>query len=367
MTKGLDFDDVLIIPQFSNVESRTEPDVSSYIAQDMITQIPIIPANMDCIATLSMRDIFINNGGPFIHHRFVDLEDVKPGEFVTIGMRDCLSSEWKDRVCKITNDIGAELCIDIAHAHSKMVLNALKFIRSYNHTGKIIVSNIATGEAARDFCNEGASALKVGIGPGYSCTTRMVTGCGVPQITAIHWVSKVAKQFKVPVIADGGIKTSGDIAKAIAAGANIVMIGSLLAGTEEAGGRWFTQRVMASELGIDKVNHMIDIQKMIDLEESNPTIRPEYKRMFEKRQYPQDLYRQYWGQSSEDFQQEWYGGMKEGIVAEGETKYVPYSGSALDVVKKLLGGLKSSMTYVGAKTIKEFQKKAEFIEVNRIK
>jgi IMP dehydrogenase len=161
----------------------------------------------------------------------------------------------------------------------------------------------------------------------------MVTGVGYPQLSAIEQCAKIARNFKIPIIADGGILNSGMVAKAIAAGANTVMVGYLLAGSDEAGGDW------------------CDIAGRLDKECTSS-----HEGIFR-------THRIYWGQSSEDFQNEWFGGLKEGTVPEGSTLYAPYSGPAIDTIKNLCGGLKSAFTYVGSKTIEEFQKKAEFVRV----
>jgi IMP dehydrogenase len=366
MRKGYGFDDVLIIPQFSNVGSRTEPDVKTWFCKDVTIGFPILVANMDVTASLEMRDIFISNGGGFIHHRFVNPKNVNPGEFITVGMRDYNESTWWKNVHQLC-DYGINICFDIAHAHCEHVLSAVRELKASGFGNKIIVGNIATSEAARDFCMAGVDALKVGIGPGFSCSTRLVTGVGYPQISAIMECSEVCKKFHVPVIADGGIASSAHVAKAIAAGASSVMVGSLFAGCDEAAGKW------CGEYGEPVTRCTCHGDPMSDENATNHNERfhvdinynkeyLEYAKVNNKH-----LHRIYWGQSSEDFQHTWLNGVKPGVVPEGFTTYVPYCGSALDVIKDLIGGLKSAMSYVGSKTISEFQRKAEFIETVNIK
>ena len=206
------------------------------------------------------------------------------------------------------------------------IINSLKEIKAKYPKLDVIAGNIATAEAAKALCEAGADAIKVGIGPGSICTTRIVSGVGVPQISAISDCAKEALKYKVKVIADGGIKYSGDIAKAIAAGANSVMIGSLLAGTDESPGEIFSYqgRQYKSYRGMGSLAAM---QK---------------------------------GSSDRYFQQ---GMAQDKLVPEGIEARVPYTGSIKDVIHQLLGGLRSSMGYVGAKDIKSFQKKAEFVEI----
>lgn len=218
------------------------------------------------------------------------------------------------------------IVLDSAHGHSKGIINSLKEIKAKYPKLDVIAGNIATAEAANALCEAGADAIKVGIGPGSICTTRIVSGVGVPQISAISDCAKEALKYKVKVIADGGIKYSGDIAKAIAAGANSVMIGSLLAGTDESPGEIFSYqgRQYKSYRGMGSLAAM---QK---------------------------------GSSDRYFQQ---GMAQDKLVPEGIEARVPYTGSIKDVIHQLLGGLRSSMGYVGAKDIKSFQKKAEFVEI----
>jgi len=189
---------------------------------------------------------------------------------------------------------------------------------------EVIAGNICTARAYHDLVNAGADAVKVGIGPGAVCTTRMVTGFGVPQFTAIRDCAEESSHFRVPVIADGGIKTSKDVALALAAGASTVMIVKLFALTDES----------AAEKAINS--------------QAKPGTCWQAK---------------YRGQASADFQNEFCGGLKEKTVAEGIDFWAPVSGPAQDLIDELLGGLRSAMTYGGARSIKELQRKAEFMEV----
>lgn len=230
-----------------------------------------------------------------------------------------------DRVKALVEAEVDVIVMDSAHGHSKGIIDTLKAIKAEFEVD-VIVGNVASAKAVKDLCEAGADAIKIGIGPGSICTTRIVSGVGVPQISAIDECAIEANKYGVPVIADGGIKYSGDIAKAIAAGASSVMIGSLLAGTDESPGELFTYqgRQYKSYRGMGSLGAM---QK---------------------------------GSSDRYFQE---GTAQDKLVPEGIEGRVPYVGSMKNVIHQLLGGLRSSMGYVGAPSIKDFQEKAEFVEI----
>jgi len=217
------------------------------------------------------------------------------------------------------------LVIDTAHGHSKAVVEMIREIRKNHPELPIMAGNIATGEAAETLIKAGANVLKVGVGPGSICTTRIVAGAGVPQLTAISNVSKVSKKYKVPIIADGGIKYSGDITKALAAGATAVMLGSLFAGTEESPGETvlFQGRSYKTYRGMGSIGAM--------------------------ERGGADRY----GQA----------GAKK-LVPEGIEGRVPHKGKLADMVYQLAGGLRSGMGYCGCKTISELQEKAFFVRIS---
>ncbi len=219
------------------------------------------------------------------------------------------------------------IIIDTAHGHSKMVSAAVREIKSINPDVQIIAGNVATAAATRALIDAGADGVKVGIGPGSICTTRIVAGVGVPQLTAVMESSKEAAKSGIPIIADGGLRTSGDVAKAIAAGASSVMVGSLLAGTEEAPGETFLYqgRSYKSYRGMGSVGAMAR------------------------------------GSADRYFQQDIKDQMK--LVPEGIEGQVPYKGPASDVIHQLVGGVKAAMGYTGAADIYDFQNKARFVRI----
>ncbi len=225
-------------------------------------------------------------------------------------------------------DAGADVVvIDTAHGHSSLVSDAVRRIkREYNHV-QIVAGNVATFEATRSLIDAGADAVKVGIGPGSICTTRMVAGVGVPQLTAIIDSVRAARDAGVPVIADGGIKLSGDLAKAIAAGASTAMLGSMFAGTEEAPGEviLYQGRSYKSYRGMGSVGAMTS------------------------------------GSADRYFQKEVRDSMK--LVPEGIEGQVPYKGPIAPVIHQLVGGLRAAMGYVGAPTVQAFQERARFVRI----
>jgi len=218
------------------------------------------------------------------------------------------------------------LCLDSSHGHSKGVIDGLRKLREAFPEVPIIAGNVATYLGAKDLIQAGASAVKVGIGPGSICTTRIVTGAGMPQITAVAEASRACREFGVPCIADGGIKYSGDLAKAIGAGADVVMIGSLFAGTEEAPGEtvFYQGRTFKTYRGMGSLGAMKDGSK--------------------------DRYFQEGKDSTK-------------LVPEGIEGQVPYKGKVADLVTQLTGGLRAGMGLVGGKDIPDFQKKASFVQI----
>ena len=218
------------------------------------------------------------------------------------------------------------LVLDSAHGHSKGIIDTVKRLKDELDGVDVIAGNIATGEAALALIEAGVDAVKVGIGPGSICTTRIVAGVGVPQISAIEECSSVAKKHGVPVIADGGIKYSGDLAKALAVGADCVMIGSLLAGTDESPGELivYQGRQYKTYRGMGSIGAMTK------------------------------------GSTDRYFQE---GTAADKLVPEGIEGRVPYVGSVKSVIHQMMGGLRSSMGYVGASTIAQYQERAEFVEI----
>lgn len=314
------FDDVALVPQFNDVPSRTIPELSTLLTKKTEMKIPLLAANMDTVINDALADILLEQGSIPIYHRFSDFEDQK--RWVKKYREKTFISSGIHQLEKTREllDLGARgVCFDTAHGHSKLMMEHIEAIKSSHPDCQVIAGNICTAIGYHDLVNAGADAVKVGIGPGAACTTRIVTGFGMPQFSAISECARLVKKLKVPIIADGGIRNSRDVVLALAAGANTVMIGKLFACAEESA---------AQKVEIDG-------------------------KMFVK----------YRGQASKDFQDEFYGGLKEKTVAEGTAFKTPMLGKAEDIIHDLLGGLRSGLTYGGACNIAELQEKAEFVVV----
>lgn len=235
---ALSYDDVLLVPKRGVLEHRANANISSILVHGSALPVPILSAPMSSVTEGRMARAMYDVGGMGVIHRFMTIEKqieefiVSHNAICALGLEDGI-----DRTYRIGNRTGCYLyMLDVAHAHSNAVLDFVKLWKN-TFSGdlmKLIVGNIATRQAAADLCVAGADGVKVGIGPGAACTTREVTGFGVPQLTAVMDVADELKGRDVTVIADGGIKNSGDIVKALAAGANSVMVGRLLAGADEA-------------------------------------------------------------------------------------------------------------------------------------
>jgi IMP dehydrogenase len=281
-------------------------------------------ANMDTVISYELAELLIAEGSIPIFHRFSSFEDqvkwVKhfpEKTFISAGIQKL------DDTRKLL-DLGAlGVCIDVAHGHSDRMFRHIEELKSSHPDKEIIAGNVCTAMAYHDLVNAGADAVKVGVGPGAACTTRMVTGFGIPQFTAVQDCARIAEKLRVPLIADGGIRTSRDVVLALAAGASTVMIGKLFAQTKESAA----------------------------LKRPSKTV-------------PSGLEAKFRGQASEDFQNEFYGGLKAKTVAEGIDFWGQVSGTAEELITTILGGIRSGMTYGGARNIKELQRKAEFVQVS---
>jgi len=242
--ESLTFDDVLLIPQYSSV-LPSDTNISLDLTKNISLQVPFLSSAMDTVTESKMAIAIAKEGGIGIIHRNLNIKSqtkeiirVKKKKLI-VGAAVGTNYEDIERARSLI-DSGCDLIvIDTAHGHSKKVINTLLKLKKINSKIPICVGNIATGEAAKRLYNSGADIIKVGIGPGSICTTRMVAGIGVPQISAIMDVKRVLKSRKVKIISDGGIKFSGDIVKALAAGADAIMMGSIFAGTEESPGKKF--------------------------------------------------------------------------------------------------------------------------------
>jgi len=313
--RNLTFDDVLLVPAYNHIESRQ--DVSTQVQLGPYAfEVPIISANMDTITNWLMAREMASLGGLGILHRFNSIDDNRIQFLQCVGFMAGVSigvqSADLKRFDMLYNEGARLVCIDVAHGHSKLVGKMIKQIRDY--TGIFIIAgNISTYAGADYLVSMGAHAVKVGQGAGSVCTTRIKTGFGVPQLTAIMDCAKI----DVPIIADGGMRTPGDVVKALAAGATMVMLGSMLAGATETPGK-----------------------------ESSG-------------------FKKYRGSASRELQEDCYGVMPDWKTAEGISTVVPHKGPVSVIINDIVGGLRSGLTYAGAKNITELHRKAQFIEVTR--
>ena len=300
-------------------EKASKEEVMRLLHQYRLERLLVIDAKDQLKGLITVKDIQKSSDHPYAS------KDSK--ERLIVGAAVGVGADTENRVDLLV-DAGVDvIVVDTAHGHSQGVLDRVKWIKKNYPKSDVIGGNIATSDAAKALVDVGADGVKVGIGPGSICTTRIVAGVGVPQITAIHNVAEALKNKKIPLIADGGIRYSGDVSKALAAGAYTVMLGSMFAGTEEAPGEveLFQGRSYKSYRGMGSIGAM--------------------------QQGSKDRY----FQDSED--------NAEKLVPEGIEGRVPYKGSVKNVIHQLMGGLRASMGYVGVKTIKDMRLKAEFVQI----
>lgn len=325
--KGLTYDDVLLMPRYCEISSRSIPSLTTKVTKNKEMKMPFIAANMDTVSEYEMAKAMGKIGGMAILHRFISVEeqirqikllqaDKKTNPNILIAASVGVKEDGMRRA-DLLAEAGVEiLTVDIAHGDSVMMFETMEYIKKkYSHID-VIAGNVAMPDGVKRMIDAGADAVKVGIGPGSMCTTRIITGCGVPQLTAVSLCVEEASKHGVPVIADGGIKTSGDIVKAFAAGAQSVMLGSMLAGCLETPG---------------------EIQGGM---------------------------KKYRGMASKDAQVSWRGNMQKGMAAEGESRLIPCKGSVENVIDELAGGVRSGMTYLNADKLEQIRKNALFMEMN---
>ncbi len=326
--KGYSFDDVLIVPKYNKVLSRKDVLFKTKVTRNYWIDIPLVAANMDTVCESKMAIALGKLGGLGVLHRFMAIEQqadevrkVKKENLIcaaAIGVKDV-----EERAEALVSAGVNILVIDIAHGHSKYAGKTLDHLKEKYPNVDIMAGNIATKDAAEYFLSKGADAIKVGVGPGSLCTTRIQTGAGIPQITAIMDVYEAVKG-EIPICADGGIRTSGDIVKAIGAGADTVMCGNIFAGTEESPGDIIEKDGKKFKVYRGSASYDVTVKK-----------------------------------------KEIDGEMPEVISVEGEKTIVPYKGNIEPIIKKILGGFASGMTYIGAKEMNNLVGKADFIEITK--
>ena len=330
--EALTFDDVLLLPRFSEI-LPSDTNITVNLSKNIKLNTPFLSSAMDTVTESMMAIAIAKSGGIGIIHRNLNIKkqskEVEKVKKKNLLVGAAIGTNTEDIIrAKSLVDSGVDLIvIDTAHGHSKKVLNILKNVKK--NKIPICVGNIATAEAAKKLYNSGADIIKVGIGPGSICTTRMVAGIGVPQITAIMEVHKALKGKKAKIISDGGIKFSGDIAKAIAAGADAIMMGSIFAGTHESPGKKFKikNKYYKQYRGMGSIGAMSA------------------------------------GSSNRYFQKNYKDKSK--FVPEGVDGRVEYKGNVSKIIYQLKGGLRSSMGYIGAKNLNDIKKNAKFIKITK--
>lgn len=347
--KGLTFDDVLLIPAESHVLPN-EVKLDTKLASNLQLHIPLISAGMDTVTEGNMAIAMAENGGLGVIHKNLSIEaqveEVKKAKGKTVdpnlphpavdnqgrllaAAAVGVTSDTFERAESLLEAGADAIVIDTAHGHSAGVLRKIKEIREHFPNATLIAGNVATGEGTAALFDAGVDVVKVGIGPGSICTTRIVAGVGVPQITSIYDAASVAQKYGKKIIADGGIKYSGDVVKALAAGGNAVMLGSMFSGTTEAPGTIFTNegKQFKSYRGMGSVGAMS----------------------------------QQHGSSDRYFQ----GGVNEAnkLVPEGVEALVPYKGDVSNIIYQIDGGLRAGMGYVGAGTIEELIENSQFVQI----
>ena len=323
--KAFTYDDILLVPSYNHWESRKVVDISMRCKTGKLAlDLPLMTANMDSITEVEMANFIGAKGGIGVLHRYMSIEnnirmfkDCRHPAFVSIG---CTEKDLERT--EALRDAGAELfCVDVAHAHAKYIGRTLKQVREViGGDACIMAGNVATYAGADYLASCGADLVKVGIGGGSVCTTRIKTGFGIPNLTAIKNCARVDRS----VVADGGIRYPGDMVKALAFGADFVMVGSMLAGTRPTPGPVISKK--------DDTGEIIKVK----------------------------IYR---GMASGDVQKDYHGGIAEWKTAEGVSTDVPYREDEDEIIADIIGGLRSGLTYGGAATIKELQRKLDYIEI----
>lgn len=361
--QALTFDDVLLLPGYSGF-SRGEITLSTSLTRSILLDSPFVSAPMDTVTESSLAIVLAKLGGIGIIHRNLRVPDqaqevakVKSKKLL-VGAAVGANKGFEERVEALVKAGVDVVVIDSAHGYSEPIITTLKYIKSHFPALQVIAGNIATYDGAKALIEVGADGLRVGMGPGAICTTRVISGMGVPQVTALLETVRAAKPHGIPVIADGGIKYSGDMVKALATGASTVMMGSFFASALESPGK-------VHELLPDKVPSRF--KSIATCGGKCETLEIHAK----KHRY---TFKEYRGMGSIAAMQKGAAIKSEGefhgksykdrvLVAEGVEGLVPVKGTVRELVEQSIGGIKSGMYYIGVKTIEELWEKAQFIQI----
>jgi IMP dehydrogenase len=320
--EAVSYDDVLLVPKYSEIESRSQIDIGSDLDNNLRFDLPVISSPMDTVTEDKMALAMDKYGGLGLIHRYNSIEDQVAiaalacfkDDNARVGAAIGMTGDFEERALALRSVGVKVLCVDVAHGHHIMMERCLKTLKDrFGDEIHIMAGNVATLEGFDALASWGADSIRVGIGGGSICSTRLISGHGVPTLASVIECAK--SSYDVKIIADGGVKTSGDIIKSLAAGADFVMIGSLLAGTEETPGETYQNNTGKK-------------------------------------------YKVYRGMASADAQNSWRGKTS---TPEGISTTVPYKGSVDDVLKNLAGGIRSGFSYTGVRSMRELQSKATFI------
>ncbi len=322
---GLTFDDVVLVPGYNGIKSRKLVSTKVQLGETEF-DIPLVSSNMDTVTGFEMANFMSGQGGMAIMHRFMSIDDnvdlfAKLDNKARVGVSIGIGDKGLERAEALVSAGASIICVDVAHGHSKQVNRVVRSLKEkYQDNVMVIAGNVATYAGADYLAAAGADVIKVGIGSGSVCSTRVKTGFGVPQLTAILECKKVDRS----IIADGGIRQPADAVKALAAGADFVMMGGLLSGTNQSPGEI-----------LEKTNQDGSVTKF---------------KMFR-------------GMASKEAQEDFMGTMADWKTAEGVSIEVPCKGCASEVLSDIMGGIRSGLTYCGASTVQDLQRKAEFMQV----
>ena len=322
--KALTYDDILLVPRYSEIRSRKEIDISNKLDSNITLRLPVIASPMDTVSGFEMASYLSKSGGLAIIHRYMNsadqaqtVADLKSETGSVVAAAIGTGNDHLIRA-RCLASVGVDIiCIDVAHGHHIAVREIIDSLKSESMFDgiHIMAGNVATPKAVADLARWGANSIRIGIGGGSICSTRIQTGHGVPTLQSVMDCMQTADEYDVKIIADGGIRNSGDIVKSYAAGADFAMVGSLLAGTTEAPGRIIT-------MGGRK-------------------------------------YKEYRGMASAEAQMEWRGRT---ASLEGVSSMIPYKGPVAPIVEQLENGIRSGFSYSGAQSFKQFQSVAQVIE-----
>ena len=354
---GITFDDVLLVPGYSDFK-RQEISLETKLTKNISLKIPLVSAPMDTVTESELAIVLAKLGGIGIIHRNLTVQDqvleVKKVKDYTQSGQDKLlvgaavgaSSGFEMRAEALIEEGVDVIVVDSAHGYADYIVETIKYLKK-NYKIDVIAGNIATYDGAKALIDAGADGLRVGMGPGAICTTRIISGMGVPQITAILETSKASKDTGIPVIADGGIKYSGDMVKAFCAGADTVMMGSFFASCKEAPGEHV-------ELPPEQVPSRF--KSILKQNKATYTFKS-YRGMgsLGAMQKGTEI------KSEDEFHGKSY--KDRVLVAEGVEGLVPINGDVQKVVDQALGGIRSGMYYIGAKTVKDIQENGKFIQI----